>query len=73
MVDVCRDLVENEGVRSISFCLGCTQEAVGRVASTVGHGVAVNVARGDVPSTMVTAQILSKEGWFPKDANSQKV
>ena len=66
VVDVCRDLVENEGVQSISLCPGCTQEAVGRVASTVGPGVAVNVARGDVSSTMLTGQILAKEGWFPQ-------
>jgi hypothetical protein len=66
VVDVCKDLVQNEGVQSLILCPGCTHEAVAKVSSAVGTGVAVNVARGDVPSTMITEQILSKEGWFPE-------
>jgi len=64
VVDVCKDLVQNEGVQSLILCPGCTHEAVGRIASAVGEGVAVNVARGDLPSVMITGQILAKEWGF---------
>jgi hypothetical protein len=45
---------------------GFPHEAVAEIANAVGEGVAVNVARGDVPSTMITGEILTKEGWFPE-------
>ena len=34
--------------------------------NAVGKGVAVSVARGDVPGTMLTGEILRKEGWLPR-------
>jgi hypothetical protein len=61
---VCQDLVKNEGVQSIILCPGFTNEAVAKMAEAVGPGIAVNVARGDVPSVMTTGEILGKEGWF---------
>jgi hypothetical protein len=65
-VDVCKDLVHNEGVQAIILCPGFQHEAVGRVANAVGQGVAVNVARGDVASGTIIGKILVKEGWFPE-------
>ena len=65
-VDVCKDLVHNEGVQDIILCPGFHHEAVARVANAVGQGVAVNVARGDVLSGAITGKILAKEGWFPE-------
>jgi hypothetical protein len=65
-VDVCKDLVRNEGVQAIILCPGFTHEAVARVVNAVGQGVAVNVARGDVPSQMMTHETLAKAGWFPE-------
>jgi hypothetical protein len=65
-VDVCKNLVQNEGVQAIILCPGFHHEAVARVRNAVGQGVAVNVARGDVPSGMITGKILAKEGWFPE-------
>ena len=62
---VCKDLVEKEGVQSISLCPGFSHEGIAKVRSAVGEAFPINVSRGDVPSTMMTAQILSKEGWFP--------
>ncbi|MFO7997122.1 MAG: DUF6506 family protein [Dehalococcoidia bacterium] len=62
---VCKDLVEKEGIQSISLCVGFSHEGVAKVRSAVGESVPVNVSRGDVPSTMMTAQILTKEGWLP--------
>ncbi len=64
-VGVCKDLVENEGIQSLILCPGFSHEAVAKVANAVGEGVPIDVARGDVPSTMITGQILTKEGWFP--------
>jgi len=64
--NVCRELVQNEGVQSFILCPGFTHQAVAKVMNAVGEGVAVSVARGDVPSTMTTGQILAKEGWFPQ-------
>ncbi len=62
---VCKDLVEKDGVQSIVLCPGFTHEAVAMIRKAVGEGVPINTARGDVPSTMMTAQILTKEGWLP--------
>jgi hypothetical protein len=62
---VAKELVEKEGMQSIILCPGFTHEGVAIVRQAVGEGVAINTARGDVPSTMMTAQILTKEGWLP--------
>lgn len=65
-VDVCKDLVKNEGVQSLFLCPSFHHEAVARVVNAVGPRVAVAVARGDVPSGMIAGEILAKEGWFPE-------
>ena len=66
-VQVCKDLVQNEGVQSIILCPGFHHEAVARVVSAVGPSVAIEVVRGDVPSGRITAEILAREGWFPEE------
>jgi hypothetical protein len=63
-VEVAKELVQKQGVQSIYLCAGFTHQAVARVASAVGDKVAVQVARGDSPSTMMVNEILTKEGWF---------
>jgi hypothetical protein len=63
-VKVCQDLVQKQGVQSIILCPGFSHEAVAKIAKAVGEKVAINTARGDVPSTMIAEGILSKEGWF---------
>lgn len=65
-VDVCKDLVQNEGVQSLTLCAGFPHDAVARVANAVGERVAVNVARSDGPGVMVTNEILEKEGLLPE-------
>jgi hypothetical protein len=65
-INVCKELVQNEGIQSLILCPGFPHEAVAEIANAVGEGVAINVARGDVPSTMITGEILTKEGWFPE-------
>jgi len=66
-VDVCKDLVQKQGVQSIYLCAGFTHQAVARVASAIGGRAAIQVARGDVPSTMLAGEILTKEGWFAEE------
>jgi hypothetical protein len=63
-VEVAKDLVQNKNVRSIYLCAGFTHQAVARVVAAVGDRAAVQVARGDVPSTLLAGDILTKEGWF---------
>lgn len=63
-VEVAKDLVQNQGVQSLYLCAGFTHQAVARVAAAVGGRAAVQVARGDFPSTMMVGDILGKEGWF---------
>jgi hypothetical protein len=65
-VDVCRELVQNEGIQAITLCPGFSHQAVAKMANAVGEGVAINVARGDVPSGRITGEILKKEGWSSK-------
>ena len=66
VVDVCRNLVQSEGVQALALCPGFSHPMVAKVASAVGEGVPINVARGDVPSGRVTGEILKKEGWSSK-------
>ena len=64
---VCRDLVQKEGVRVLFLCPGFTHQAVARIAEAVGEKVAICVARGDVPSTNLTGEILTEAGFFPAE------
>ena len=63
-VEVCQELVRDQGVQSFILCPGFSHQGVARIASALGEEVAVNVARGDTRSTMVTGRILREEGWF---------
>jgi hypothetical protein len=63
VVKVCQELVQREGVKSLILCPGFSHEEVAKIANAVGKGVAITVARGDVPSTLMTREMLKKEGW----------
>jgi hypothetical protein len=65
-IEVCKELVTQEGVQSLFLCPSFHHEAVTRVVQAVGPGVAVAVARGDVPSGMIAGEILAREGWIPE-------
>jgi len=66
-VEVCRDLVQKEGVQALNLCPGFTHQAVARIASSIGRRVPISVARGDVPSAILLNDILVKEGWFSEE------
>ena len=63
-VEVCQELVRNEGIQSLILCPGFSHQEVAKIASALGKEVAVNVARGDTRSTMAANRILKEEGWF---------
>jgi len=63
-IDVCKNLVADNGVQAITLCPGFRNQGVGEIAAAVGSTVAVTVARGDSPGAKLTAEILRKEGWI---------
>jgi len=65
-VEVCRELVEKNGIQSFILCPGFTHRAIARIVEAVGDGVSVNVARGDGPSNEIALKIMRESGWFTK-------
>jgi hypothetical protein len=63
-VQVCKDLVQKEGIQSLSLCPGFTNQALSRIQAAVGEGVPVGVVRTDMPGTQATFEILTREGWL---------
>jgi hypothetical protein len=66
-VEVCQNLVEEEGIHSILLCPGFTHGNIAEIAQAIGKGVGVFVARGDGSSTRVSMQVMRKEGWFSEE------
>lgn len=65
-VEVCKDLVKEEGIHSILLCPGFTHRDVGQIVKAVGENVAVAVAGGDDPSSRVSTEVRKREDWFPQ-------
>ena len=63
-VEVCRKLVEEEGIHSVLLCPGFTHRDVAEIAKAVGENVGVFVARGDGPSHRASMEVMRREGWF---------
>ncbi len=63
-VEVCKKLVQEEGVHSILLCPGNTNRDVAEIQEAVGKGVGVSVARGDSPSQQVAREAMKSAGWF---------
>ena len=63
-LSVCRDMVEKQGIHSVMLCPGFTHKDIAEIAEAVGPNVSVTVARGDGPSSRVTAEVFRREGWF---------
>lgn len=66
VVEVCQNLVKEEGIHSILLCPGFTHGNIAEIAGAVGQSVGIFVARGDGPSNRVTTGIMEREGWFSK-------
>ena len=65
-VEVCRKLVEEEGIHSVLLCPGFTHRDVAEIAKAVGENVGVFVARGDGSSHRASMEVMRREGWFSK-------
>lgn len=57
----CKKLVKEEGIRSVLLCPGFTHRNVAEITEAVGDNVSVAVARGDGPSSRVSAEIRRRE------------
>ena len=55
--DVYKRLVEEEDIHSILFCPGFMHRDLAEITEAVGGNVAVAVARGDGPSSKVSAEV----------------
>ena len=66
-VEVCQDLVQKEGVQILFLCPGFTHEAVAKISKAAGEKTAIYVARGDVPSTVLTGEILARAGFSSEE------
>ncbi len=60
-VEECKKLVKKEGIHSILLCPGFTHRNVAEIVEAVGKNVAVAVARGDGPSSRVSAEVRRRE------------
>ena len=60
-VKECRKLVEEEGIHSILLCPGFTHRNIAEIVEAVRNKVGVFVARGDGPSSRITALVRRRE------------
>ncbi len=60
-VEECKKLVKEEGIHSVLLYPGFTHRNVAEVAEAVGRNVSVAVARGDGPSSRVSAEVRKRE------------
>jgi hypothetical protein len=65
-VEVCKKLVREKGIHSILLCPGFTHGDVAEITEAAGENVAVAVARGDGPSSRVSAKVRKREGLTSK-------
>jgi hypothetical protein len=63
-LQVCRQMVAEEGVSSVLLCPGHTHADVAAIAAAVGGQVSVSVARGDSPSMRIAVKAMEEAGWF---------
>ena len=63
-IQVCKEAVEKEGVRSILLCPGFAHGDIAELSKAVGEDVGISVARGDGPSNRISMEVMTSEGWF---------
>jgi len=63
-LEVCKNLVKNEGIKSILLCPGFTHKDIAEISEVAGKDVGVSVARGDGPSNKIAMEVMKREGWF---------
>jgi hypothetical protein len=60
-VKECRKLVKEEGIQSILLCPGFTHSNIAEIVEAVRNEAGVFVARGDGPSSRITALVRQRE------------
>ncbi len=60
-VEECRKLVKEEGIHSVLLCPGFTHSDIAEIVEAVGGNVSVAVARGDGPSSRISAEVRRRE------------
>ncbi len=60
-VEECRKLVKEEGIHSVLLCPGFTHRNVAEIVEAVGKNIIVTVARGDGPSSRISAEVRKRE------------
>jgi hypothetical protein len=60
-IDVCTNLVKEEGIHSVLLCPGFTHKDVAEIVEAAGSEVAVTVAEGDGPSSRISLKIRRRE------------
>ncbi len=60
-VEECRKLVKEEGIHSVLLCPGFTHRNVAEIVEAVGGNIMVSVARGDGPSSRISAEVRKRE------------
>ncbi|MGQ9706967.1 MAG: DUF6506 family protein [bacterium] len=63
-LEICRELVREEGIHSVILCPGNTHKDVSEIAEVVGPDVSISIARGDGPGMRVVMKVMEEEGWF---------
>ena len=61
---VSKELVEDEGVKSILLCPGFTNKDIAELGEAAGEGVCIGVSRTDPPGSRVSMEVMKAEGWF---------
>ncbi len=63
-VQVSKEYWQNESIDSILLCPGFTHRDVAEIFGALEGKVSVNVARGDGPSSKISAEAMKKAGYF---------
>ncbi len=58
---VSKDIYEREKIHAIILCPGFTHSDVSEIFQALGGNVAVNVARGDGPSSRIAGTVIQRE------------
>lgn len=62
-IDVAREIVDDQSIDTILLCPGFTHSDVTEIFDVLGGRVGVAVARGDGPSSRISAQARRREGY----------
>jgi len=64
IIELCRGLVNNDGVKSFIFCPGFGYSLLARIEKELGKDIAINISRGDGRSSRISYKEMKKAEWF---------